>query len=103
MAELAMVAVLAFAFGLTSKTADLLNEHGLQWLRGASLASGFVWGALGVVLVLNDRQVAAVLAATVLYWFLRNKLDYANHATAGVMILLACLVCSTSERVDVPA
>jgi hypothetical protein len=91
-AELLVVAVLSFLFGSVSKLADLTNEHGLRWVRGASPALGLVWGGLGGALVLVDPYVGAVVVATTLYWYLRVKLEYFNHAAAGVIILVVSLL-----------
>jgi hypothetical protein len=85
------VVVGAFFFGLLSKIADLTNEHGLLAPPGVSHILGPIWGAVGAALVLLSNSVAVVVVATTLYWFLRVKLDYFNHASAGVIILFAAL------------
>ncbi|HEV3365403.1 MAG TPA: hypothetical protein VG795_14940 [Acidimicrobiia bacterium] len=94
------IVVLSVAFGFTSKFADLCNEHGVRWFRGADLALGAVWGAAGAALVLTDPAVGAVVVATTLYWFLRVKLEYPNHALAGVLIMLAALALDDRRRPD---
>lgn len=103
MALTAAVALLAFATGVTSKFADLLNEHGITWFRGADVLSGIVWGLLATALTLTDQWVAVVWAGTVLFWFLRRKLEHFNHAFAGVGVLLAALCMARDGQLSVLA
>lgn len=98
--QAALVVLLAVPFGITSKTADLLNEHGLRLFRHADLAFGIAWGTLGVCLVLVDDGVALLLGATTLYWFLRVKLEYPNHALAGVAVCLAVLARASTTALE---
>lgn len=80
------VALLSFMTGVVSKLSDLFNDDGLTGPSWADPLSGVVWAATGSALVLLDGRVGAVWVATVLYWFLRMKLDHFNHAVAGVAI-----------------
>lgn len=89
--QLLLILSFAFLFGFVSKTADLLNEHGLKWFKYIDLLLGYVWGSIGAYLVYVDPNLAAVYIATVLYWFIRIKLEYPNHASAGVIISLTTL------------
>lgn len=89
--QLLLIFIFAFLFGFISKTADLLNEHGLKWFKYIDTFLGFVWGSVGAYLVYIDTNLAAVYIATVLYWFIRIKLEYSNHAIAGVIISLTTL------------
>lgn len=84
-----LVGALALLTGLTSKFADLLNEHGFFWHRHAGVISGWVWSIFAVALTLTDPWVAAMWWATCLFWFFRCKLDHFNHALAGVGVLVA--------------
>jgi len=86
-----VVGVLALLTGLTSKFADLLNEHGITWFSRASPTFGLVWAGLAATLTLTDPWVAAMWLGTVLFWFVRCKLDHFNHAVAGVCVVLASL------------
>lgn len=81
--------LIAFLFGVTNKMADLMNEHGLHWFAGAPILFGAVWGGLGSLLVLHDGNLGAAYVALVLFWFLETKLDYRNHALAGVMMVIS--------------
>lgn len=96
-------ATLALATGVTSKFADLLNEHGLGWFPTASPLSGILWGMCAAALTLTDRWVAAVWVATSLYWFLRCKLDFFNHAFAGVAVLSCGLYLASAGVLPVGA
>ena len=83
------IAVVMIALGAVAKYADLLNEHGVvERFPGARFLSGLVWGALGDVLIVISPLGGLTYVAHVLYWFQRVKLEYPNHATAGVMMLL---------------
>jgi hypothetical protein len=80
---------LSFCFGVTNKLADLMNEHGLNWGRPLNILMGFIWGFLGALLVIQSTTLAVSYISLVLYWFLMLKLDYHNHAIAGVIILIS--------------
>lgn len=79
----------AVLFGITMKVADLLDEHGLKWFRGADILFGLLWGAFGVMLVLSEVDVANAVLAIVMALLLRMKLDYRNHVIAAAMIIAA--------------
>ncbi|MDX3225237.1 hypothetical protein [Streptomyces sp. ME19-01-6] len=82
--ELVLVSALSLVTGVVSKTSDLFNDDGLTSFPRASELSGLLWALTGALLIAIDPAVAAVWLATVLYWFLRRKLDHFNHAVAGV-------------------
>jgi hypothetical protein len=84
-----LLAVILFILGGTAKLADLYNEHGLaEPFKGASYLSGVIWGLCGVIVMLISPLAGLTYIAHVLYWFRRIKLEYSNHALAGVMIVL---------------
>jgi len=93
-----LVGVLALLTGLTSKFADLLNEHGFFWHRHAGVISGWVWSLLAVALTLTDPWVAAMWWATCLFWFFRCKLDHFNHALAGVGVVVAATLFAVRDE-----
>ncbi|HZM76400.1 MAG TPA: hypothetical protein VFC19_11765 [Candidatus Limnocylindrales bacterium] len=97
---LLLVAVLSLLTGAVSKISDLFNDDGLEWFPGADPLSGVLWAATGSALVLLDPQVAALWLATVMYWFLRSKLDHFNHAFAGVCISGTGVFCAARGKVD---
>lgn len=71
-----------------NKYADLLNEHGLKHpFRYASLFYGLLWGGATSFLVYYNPYVCILYLATTLYWFLKLKLEYTNHALAGILII----------------
>jgi hypothetical protein len=53
------------------------------------MLAGVVWGAAGCAMIVVSPLAGLTYVAHVLYWFQRIKLEYPNHATAGVMMLLA--------------
>lgn len=84
------LAVCSFVLGITAKYADLYNEHGLsQHFKGASFLSGIIWGLSGLGMIYFSPFGGLTYIAHILYWFQRVKLEYSNHATAGVMMILA--------------
>lgn len=99
--ELLLVA--AFAFGVTNKLADLMNEHGVYWFKSCDLFFGVIWGAIGASLMLNNANLAAVYLSLTLSWFLALKLDYPNHAIAGVIMVLAAVWMAAHNRLDLTA
>lgn len=102
MADLAIIAALAFATGITSKFADLINEHGISWFKHSSQILGLIWGTLALALTLSDPYAAVVWIATVAYWFLVCKLDNFNHAFAGVCVVLAGIYMYGQGGVSLP-
>ncbi len=87
------LALLATILGAFGKYADLLNEHGMKpLLKEPPLLSGIIWGGAGVLIMLLSPAAGITYVAHVLYWFLRVKLEYPNHACAGVMILLGAFI-----------
>lgn len=89
MLNLPVIAVvgLAVLFGALSKLADLANEHGLQLSPIITLLLGLAWGLTGAILCVANPHLAILYCATVLYWFLKIKLEFPNHAWGGVLIL----------------
>lgn len=84
-----MLAAFSFILGVAGKYADLVNEHGLkEHFRGAGILSGYAWGLAGMGMLLSSPLGGLTYVAHVLYWFWRVKLEYPNHALAGVIMLL---------------
>lgn len=98
-----LVGVLAFVVGVTSKFADLLNEHGFEWGAGSGAWSGLIWAALATVLTLLNSWVAAMWLGTILFWFMRCKLDHFNHAVAGVSVVLASVYLALHQEFPLAA
>lgn len=84
------LAICSFILGVAGKYADLVNEHGLkEHFKGAGILSGYVWGAAGMGMLLSSPLGGLTYVAHVLYWFWRVKLEYPNHALAGVIMILS--------------
>lgn len=79
-------------YGITMKMADLFDEHGLKSLFCSRMVFGMLWGALGLLLVLENSSLAAVFVAMNLAFILRNRLDYRNHQLAASLILVGFVV-----------
>jgi hypothetical protein len=87
--DLLILLISGFICGATNKYADLFNEHGLpQPFPYINILSGVIWGIAGSYLIYANSEVGLTYIAMVLYWFLRIKLEYFNHALAGVLMLL---------------
>ncbi len=86
------LAILSFFFGFFVDFADLLDEHGLRWFSGSALLSGILWGIFGSLLIYLDASAALYVSTLVLYWVLKQKLDFLNHAVGGSLILLTSFV-----------
>ena len=85
------VSLFAILYGICMKIADLLDEHGMVWFKGSKLYYGVLWGGFGALLVLSNIAVANAILAMILAFLLRLRLDYRNHALAGVIIIIAFL------------
>lgn len=85
-----LIALVSFGLGITAKYADFVDEHGLtEHFKGAGILSGVLWGLFGVAMVYLSPLGGLTYVAHVLYWFYRVKLEFPNHAIAGVMMVLA--------------
>ncbi|MEK7340483.1 MAG: hypothetical protein WBD50_01585 [Candidatus Rhabdochlamydia sp.] len=85
-----ILAICSFLLGITAKYADLVNEHGLkEHFKGAGILSGYIWGLAGIGILFLSPLSGLTYVAHVLYWFWRVKLEYPNHALAGVIMLLS--------------
>jgi len=80
----------AFVFGMSTKFADLLDEHGLVWFKGADILFGFIWGIL-FCFQLFDNIFASFYLALLFHWIVRGKIDYPNHRIATIIILITTL------------
>ena len=83
--------LLAIAHGVTTKIADLHNEHGLRWFPHAAIFFGLLWGITGSVLIVLDSDLANILLAMVVAFLARMRLDYRNHAIAATLMILTFL------------
>ena len=84
------LAICSFTLGIFAKYADLYNEHGLpEHFKGASALSGLIWGFAGMGMIYFSPFGGLTYIAHILYWFQRVKLEYSNHATAGVIMVLS--------------
>lgn len=78
--------IASFLFGFFQDFADLLDEHGLKWFRGADLIAGVIWGAAACYLIFTYPPTGSYLAGLVLYWLIMGKLDYLNHQLSATMM-----------------
>jgi len=79
--------ILALAFGFSTDFADLLDEHGLKWFRGADIAWGVAWGLAGSLMMVVYHPASILIVGLLLYWIAVKKIDYLNHQIAAVIIL----------------
>lgn len=85
--------LISVMWGITEKIADLLNEHGLKWFRGANIIFGVLWGTFLALLVINQNIVISNLAfAMLLGYILRYRIDHLNHGIASSIVIFAFLV-----------
>jgi hypothetical protein len=84
------LAFFSFSLGIFAKYADLVNEHGMkQHFKGAKLLSGLLWGFSGMGMIITSPLGGLTYIAHVLYWFSQVKLEYRNHAIAGVIMVIS--------------
>lgn len=85
-----LLALCSFILGVAGKYADLVNEHGLkEHIKGLGTLSGYIWGFAGMGMLLSSPLGGLTYVAHILYWFWRIKLEFPNHALAGVIMLLS--------------
>ena len=87
----------AILYGITMKVADLFNEHGLKWFKGANILFGILWGVFGVLLVLSHNTIANIILAMNIAFIIRNRLDYLNHQIATSIIIISFLFFATFQ------
>lgn len=86
-----LIVIYAILFGITMKIADLLDEHGLKWFKGADILFGFLWGGFGALLILSNLVIANIYLALILAFVLRYRIDYLNHGIAVTIMFLTFL------------
>ena len=82
----------AILYGITMKVADLLDEHGLKWFKGADILFGFLWGIFGALLIIAHPIVGIIVLASTISFLLRNLLDYLNHQIAAAIIIISFII-----------
>lgn len=92
--------IASFLFGFTTDFADLLDEHGLRWFKFSDIVLGALWGFFGVYIILTNVSAGLFIISLTLYWLYRGKLDYPNHALAGVMIFLSAFLFFSSNKIS---
>lgn len=91
--KISLLIICSILCGGGNKYADLFNEHGLKLpYKYADHIWGIIWGGAGAYLVYLDPSLAIMYTATTLYWFLRVKLEYFNHAFAGVLMIIVAFI-----------
>lgn len=87
--------IFAIFYGATMKVADLLDEHGLKWFRGANILFGIFWGGFGALIILSNNVLANIYLAMILAFVLRRKIDYFNHGIAVTIMFFTFLATQT--------
>lgn len=90
----------SFLFGISTKIADLQNEHGLKLFKGANILFGILWGFFASLIVIGNALVGTFYLAILLHWILRNKIDYLNHGIAAAMILITFVWLAPAYNLD---
>lgn len=93
--------IASLLFGFTTDFADLLDEHGLRWFKFSDIVFGALWGFFGVYIILTNVSAGLFIISLTLYWLYRGKLDYPNHALAGVMIFLAAFLFFSNNEISI--
>ncbi len=101
MQSLILSLLYAFLFGVTSKIADLHDEHGLKSFRGADILFGFLWGITMFLSTLFYPKMLELHVAILILALLKMKIDYLNHAIgASVFILGALYIASYLKSIN---
>lgn len=89
--EFLYISFLAFLFWFFLKLADAHNEHGMKSFLWAGLLYGILWWAVWAYLITYSQNLFTFYLATLFYWMYKLKLDYVNHALAGIIMFAAAL------------
>ena len=81
-----LVPLFSCLFAVTMKVADLLDEHGMRFFKGADILFGVLWGFFGALLCLTHTIIANVILAMMMGFVVRRRLDYANHIIAFIIV-----------------
>jgi hypothetical protein len=73
------------------KIADLHNEHRLKFFKGAGILFGFIWGILGILLILSNNVIGNIILAMTIAFIFRMRIDYINHAISASLIIIGFL------------
>ena len=93
----------AFAFGVTLKLSDLLQEHGYRWFRGAAMVCGIIAAGFAVtMLAFSHPELRLFWLAVLLSWIVRGRIDGANHGVMALAILATILVDGPAISHDLP-
>lgn len=78
-----------FLFWFFLKLADAHDEHGMKSFLWAGMVYGIIWWSIWGYLVTYSQNLHTLYLVSLFYWIFKLKLDYTNHAVAGV-IMLSC-------------
>lgn len=98
--DIFLFVVVSFLFGFTTDFADLLDEHGLRWFKFSDITFGVLWGFFGAYIIFANVSAGLSVIALVLYWLYRGKLDYPNHALAGVIIFFSAFLFFSNNKIS---
>ena len=90
----------SFIFGLFTKTADLLNEHGLKMFKGAKILYGILWGITGTFVIMGHPLLASFYLGILVNWIIKGNIDYFNHRLAAALIFTVVLYTNLSLVID---
>ncbi len=94
--ETMWIILCAALYGVSMKMADLFNEHGLHWFKGDAIFFGVLCGIFGsVLIIIGDAVVASALAAMMLAFLPRNRLDCHSHQIGATIMIAAGMIFHT--------
>lgn len=94
-----LVLLYAVLFGITMKIADLHNEHKLKFFNSSGILFGFIWGILGILLILSSNVIGNIILAMTIAFIFRMRIDYINHAIAASLIIVGFLFHDTFQPI----
>lgn len=90
----------SFIFGLFTKVADLLNEHGLTMFNRADIFFGILWGVTGLIVVAGHNFLASFYLGILVNWIIKGNIDYFNHRLATAIILTVVFYLNIAASID---
>ena len=96
--EFLYVFLLSMLFGVTQKIADAANEHNVDVSPFYKIVWGILFGITGSLLSINNYCFSIYFCSLVIYWLIKNKLDYINHQIAGSIMFFSLIFFSRIEN-----
>lgn len=91
MQNLLTIVIISIIFGVTQKLADATNEHNIILFKYANYYFGILFGLSGAYLAIMNDTFSVYFLVLVIYWLIKDKLDFPNHRFSGSIIMFSLM------------